>query len=163
MCNSLSTYTEVPASSGVVRRLDREWKVTNAATNFLGGTFSMDFKLNSCAVVGSVTASDLRLMIDDDGDFFSRHKHSVGLRLGQHYHFFIQTGDYCFRNFHFTHCFRSNRVLTIGSANVATLYRLRSSGLMALRPEFAMRCYGRWPQRQCLAIMSSKVLRWRRF
>lgn len=66
MCNSLSTYTEVPASSGVVRRLDREWKVTN--TNF-GGTFSMDFKLNSCAVVGSVTASDLRLMIDDDGDF----------------------------------------------------------------------------------------------
>lgn len=68
MCNSASSATDVPASSGIIRRLEREWKVTN--TNF-GGTFSMDFKLNACAVVGSVNTSHLYLLIDDDGNFTS--------------------------------------------------------------------------------------------
>lgn len=66
LCASLSTTAEIPSGFGVLKRLDREWKVTN--TNF-GGTFSMDIKLASCAVLGSVTVSQLRLLIDDDGNF----------------------------------------------------------------------------------------------
>ncbi len=66
MCAYGSTSVEIPAGYGIVSRLDREWKVTN--TNF-NGTFSMDFKLNSCAIPGSVNVADLRLLIDDDGNF----------------------------------------------------------------------------------------------
>jgi hypothetical protein len=64
MCAYSTTSAEKPV--GIMKRLDREWKVTN--TNF-SGTFSMDFKLNSCAVLGSVNTSDLRLIVDDDGNF----------------------------------------------------------------------------------------------
>lgn len=66
MCQTTASSAEVPVASGVLRRLEREWKVTN--TNF-GGTFSMDFRLNGCATPASVTVADLRLLIDDDGDF----------------------------------------------------------------------------------------------
>ncbi|MEI9945812.1 MAG: T9SS type A sorting domain-containing protein [Chitinophagaceae bacterium] len=53
---------EYPSGQGIYSRLDREWKITN--TNF-DGTFSLDIKPNAT----SVTASDLRILIDDDGDF----------------------------------------------------------------------------------------------
>lgn len=66
MCAAGSTSTEIPSGFGIVKRLNREWKITN--TNF-SQTFSMDFKLNACAMTGSVSVSDLRLLIDDDGNF----------------------------------------------------------------------------------------------
>lgn len=55
--------SEYPSSQGIYSRLEREWKITN--TNF-NGTFSIDVRLSN---VGSVTPSDLRILIDADGDF----------------------------------------------------------------------------------------------
>jgi hypothetical protein len=54
---------EYPSSQGIYSRIEREWKITN--TNF-NGTFSIDVRLSN---VGSVTPSDLRILIDADGDF----------------------------------------------------------------------------------------------
>ncbi len=56
------TLSEFPPGQGIYRRLDREWKVTN--TNF-SGSFSMDMKLSTAYV----TAIDIVLLVDDDGDF----------------------------------------------------------------------------------------------
>ncbi len=53
---------EYPAGLGIYSRIDREWKITN--TNFTG-TFSLDVKLNT----SPVTASHLRILVDDDGNF----------------------------------------------------------------------------------------------
>jgi energy-converting hydrogenase Eha subunit F len=53
--------TELP-SLGLVSRFDREWKITN--TGFTG-TFSLSILPSS----GSFTASKIRVLIDDDGDF----------------------------------------------------------------------------------------------
>lgn len=66
MCWSPTTSVDIPAGFGITSRIAREWKVTN--TNF-GGTFSMDFRLNACAIPTSVNVSDLRLLIDDDGNY----------------------------------------------------------------------------------------------
>ncbi len=55
--------TEYPVGQGILKRVSREWKVVN--TNF-NGSFSMDVT----STIGSgVNASDLRLLVDDDGNF----------------------------------------------------------------------------------------------
>lgn len=48
---------------GIVARIEREWKVTN--TNF-SDDYSIEIEWDS---IGNVTLSDLRLLVDDDGDF----------------------------------------------------------------------------------------------
>lgn len=58
--------TELTASCGILRRIEREWKVTK--TNF-ADAFNMNIKLNNCAALGSINVSQLRLLVDDDGDF----------------------------------------------------------------------------------------------
>ncbi len=63
---SLNSNAEVPAGQGVLSRIDREWKVTK--TNFTD-TFSIDITLNPCANVSSINVADLRLLVDNDGDF----------------------------------------------------------------------------------------------
>ncbi len=55
---------EVP--SGIVRRLEREWRVTN--TNY-SNKFSVDITLDPLADPSKITLSDLRLLVDYDGDF----------------------------------------------------------------------------------------------
>lgn len=57
-----SGNTEYPAGLGIYSRIDREWKITN--TGF-AGTFSMDIKPKS----GTVIPADIRILIDDDGNF----------------------------------------------------------------------------------------------
>jgi hypothetical protein len=54
--------TEYPPSLGVFSRLEREWKITNTA---FSGTFSLDITLNT----SPLTASDLRILVDDNGNF----------------------------------------------------------------------------------------------
>lgn len=54
--------TEFPKNQRIYNRMGREWKITN--TNFTG-SFSMDIKLSNA----SVTAADVKLLIDDNGDF----------------------------------------------------------------------------------------------
>lgn len=64
MCATASSNLEIPAGSGIYDRIEREWRITN--TNF-SDAFNCDLQLGSC--MGIVDTADLRLMIDDDGDF----------------------------------------------------------------------------------------------
>lgn len=60
--SNASTNSEKPPGQGIYSRLNREWKITNTAFT---GTFSLNFKLNT----SPITATDLRLLVDDDGNF----------------------------------------------------------------------------------------------
>ncbi len=60
--HTYGSANEYPPGLGIYSRIDREWKITN--TNFTG-SFSIDIKLNTSLI----TASDIRILIDDDGDF----------------------------------------------------------------------------------------------
>ncbi|MCB9363882.1 MAG: T9SS type A sorting domain-containing protein [Flavobacteriales bacterium] len=73
MCHTPAAATEKPV--GIYSRLEREWKVTK--TNF-SGSFSGDFTLNACAIPASVTPADLRLLVDDDGDFSNATIYAAG-------------------------------------------------------------------------------------
>ncbi|MBA2407373.1 MAG: T9SS type A sorting domain-containing protein [Chitinophagales bacterium] len=64
MCSTPAALSEKPPT--VYSRLEREWKVSNYSFT---GLFNMDFKLNACASPSAVTASDLRLLVDADGNF----------------------------------------------------------------------------------------------
>lgn len=59
-------YSEITTSCGIVRRIQREWKVTK--TNY-AEAYNMDIKLNACAGTGTINLADLSLLVDDDGDF----------------------------------------------------------------------------------------------
>jgi len=61
-----STFSNTEKPGTVQRRLEREWKVTN--TGFTS-TFNLNIRLNSISGAGGVVASDLRLLVDDDGNF----------------------------------------------------------------------------------------------
>lgn len=54
--------TEYPSGLGIYSRIEREWKITNTAFT---GSFSLDIKLNTTPL----NASDLRILIDGDGNF----------------------------------------------------------------------------------------------
>ncbi len=71
--------------SGVFRMLDRTWQVKN--TNF-DGTFSIDFLLNQCAFVNPISTSDMRLLVDTDGDFSDAQVLDSGAGLS-----FLRTGN----------------------------------------------------------------------
>lgn len=64
MCATDAGNSEKPMT--MYSRIDREWKVTN--TNF-DNTFGLAWVLSSCADLLNITESDLRLLIDTDGDF----------------------------------------------------------------------------------------------
>lgn len=66
VCSTTGSILEMPAGCGLYSRLEREWKVTK--TNF-SIDYSMDIKLSNCASPGSVNVSELRFLVDDDGDF----------------------------------------------------------------------------------------------
>ncbi|MFT5777362.1 MAG: hypothetical protein ACI837_000294 [Crocinitomicaceae bacterium] len=66
MCSTTASNAEVPGTCGLYSRLEREWKVSRTS---LGNDFNFDAKLNPCGLPASVTVSDLRLLVDDDGDF----------------------------------------------------------------------------------------------
>ncbi len=66
LCAAASTSAEVPAGCALFSRIQREWKVTK--TNF-SQTYNMDIKLNACALTNSLNVANLRLIVDDDGNF----------------------------------------------------------------------------------------------
>jgi hypothetical protein len=66
MCATVASNAEKPAACGLFSRIEREWKVTRTNMN---QNFNMDFKLAACAAPGSVVLADLRLLVDDDGNF----------------------------------------------------------------------------------------------
>lgn len=73
LCSSAASNLEVPA--GIRTRIEREWKIQK--TNF-SSTFSIDIKLNNCAVTSSVNIADLRLLVDDDGNFTNATTYAAG-------------------------------------------------------------------------------------
>ncbi len=69
MCATAGSIAEMPAMCAgftLYSRIEREWKVTK--TN-MGQNFNMDFKLAPCGSPGTVNPGDLRLLVDDDGNF----------------------------------------------------------------------------------------------
>ena len=64
--NTATSVAEMPGSCGLYSRLEREWKITR--TN-MADDFSMDITLHPYAVTGSVNVAELRVLIDDDGNF----------------------------------------------------------------------------------------------
>jgi N-terminal domain of BNR-repeat neuraminidase/Secretion system C-terminal sorting domain len=69
LCATSASNAEIPTglmNCAIYSRLEREWKVTR--TN-IDQTYNMDIRLDACAVLGSIDVTDLRLLVDDDGDF----------------------------------------------------------------------------------------------
>lgn len=64
LCATPASLAEMPPT--IYSRIAREWKVTNTAFT---STYSIDIKLNACAYLSSMNLSDLRLLVDDDGNF----------------------------------------------------------------------------------------------
>lgn len=66
LCATFASNAEVPVSCGLYSRLEREWRIKR--TN-MGENINMDIKLAACGVPGSVNVANLRLLVDDDGNF----------------------------------------------------------------------------------------------
>ena len=65
MCESAITNRDMPYC-GLYSRIMREWKVTK--TNF-NQTVNFDFNLGACTTPATINAADIKLLVDDDGDF----------------------------------------------------------------------------------------------
>ncbi len=101
-----ATIAEKPAT--ITSRFDREWKVTN--TNFTDD-FSIEFEWDS---IGTFNLSDIRLLVDDDGDFTDAaiiNTPNVTFGIGSIIVSGISTT---------TIPMNSTRFITIGSVNVGT-------------------------------------------
>lgn len=70
ICATAVSNAEIPSpalgSCALSSRLAREWRITR--TN-MAENFNIDIKLAACAAPGTVTAADLRFLVDDDGNF----------------------------------------------------------------------------------------------
>ncbi len=69
LCTTAASLAEMPtglASCTLYSRIAREWRVQR--TN-MTQTFNLDVKLAACANLTSVNVADLRLLVDDDGNF----------------------------------------------------------------------------------------------
>jgi hypothetical protein len=111
MQSTAASRSEKPAA--IYSRIAREWKVSN--TNF-SGTFGMKFRL-AAAATSSVTASDLRLLVDDDGDFSNATVYAAGGGLAISY----ASGIVTVSGISTTHIANNaTKYITIGSANSIT-------------------------------------------
>jgi hypothetical protein len=111
MHSTAASQSEKP--SGIYSRIAREWKVSN--TNF-SGTFGMSFRL-AAAAAAAVTASDLRLLVDTDGNFSNATVYAAGAGLGISY----AAGIVTITGISTTHIANNaTKYITIGSANSIT-------------------------------------------
>ncbi len=112
VCATFASSLEMPA--GLYSRMEREWKVQNTA---FAGTFNFAVKLNACAAPGSVTLSDLCLLVDNDGNFSDATVHAAGGGLS-----FAYTGGVISVTGISTAMIPQNgtRYITIASVNAAT-------------------------------------------
>ncbi len=81
-----TTTSNLEAPVGINNRMAKEWKVTK--TNF-SQAFNWDLKVDTCQLagtsVGPVTASNFRLLVDDDGNFGNATVYSSGAGLNMTY------------------------------------------------------------------------------
>ena len=69
LCNTASSTVEVPSgltNCTIYSRLEREWKIKKSS---FSQSFNLDLSIAACAIQASVAPADLRLLVDDDGDF----------------------------------------------------------------------------------------------
>ena len=66
LCATIGANAEIPLGCMIYSRIEREWKVIK--TNF-SQVYNNDFTLDACAILGSINVAQLRLLVDDDGDF----------------------------------------------------------------------------------------------
>ncbi len=64
--NTNAAKAESPVTCFLYSRLEREWRVTN--TNY-AEKFNLDIKLSAAANPSKINVADLRLLVDDDGNF----------------------------------------------------------------------------------------------
>jgi hypothetical protein len=72
MCTNAATSAEKPVI--VNKRLDREWKITNTAFT---GNFNLSFDISGCSDFSSLPASQLVVLVDDDGNFSNASVYSL--------------------------------------------------------------------------------------
>ncbi len=68
-CATAASNSEIPTgltNCALYSRLEKEWKVTRTNN---ASTYNMDVRLAGCGAPGSVNVADLRLLVDNDGDF----------------------------------------------------------------------------------------------
>ncbi|HEV3224735.1 MAG TPA: T9SS type A sorting domain-containing protein [Puia sp.] len=73
--STAASSLEVPPAAGLYSRLEREWKVVQ---NNFSETFNMDITLAPGANPSSVNIADLRLLVDDDGNFTNATVYAAG-------------------------------------------------------------------------------------
>lgn len=66
ICATAASNVEMPSGCSLYSRLAREWKLTK--TNF-DQSFNIDITLDACGSAGVGNVSDLRLLVDTDGNF----------------------------------------------------------------------------------------------
>ena len=82
MCSSEETSDEIPIGFFIGSRLDREWKVTKSN---IVEEFNLDFTLNYCDPLDVIDIANLRLLVDDDGDFSDAAVYATGGSLSFDY------------------------------------------------------------------------------
>jgi hypothetical protein len=121
LCNTAAALAEMPTgltNCTLYSRLEREWRVmrTNMAENF-----NIDVKLNSCGAPGSVNVNDLRLLVDDDGNFANGGTQCYYIGDGTGINFSYANPRISVQNINTTHIPNNSiRFITIASISVAT-------------------------------------------
>ena len=109
-----TTNSMMEKPSSINSRVEREWKIEN--TNF-AGSFSMDLELANYAINSGVTLSDLRLLIDDDGDFTNAQSYSTASGIS----FALNGNMLTIANIHDSILpTNSTKFITVGSIGVGT-------------------------------------------
>lgn len=124
LSSTLASSLERP-STGVISRLEREWKLINS--NFTNN-FSVDIRLDSIANLFSINSAHLCLLVDDDGNFSNAtvYTDSSGLTFN------IYNGIITISNIGNSQFpFDSARYFTIGSNNTNTSFPVKFSNLSA--------------------------------
>lgn len=120
-CLTLASLGEMPTgltNCTLYSRLEKEWKVQR--TN-MAQTFNIDVSLAACGAPGSVSVADLRLLVDDDGNFANGGTQCYYIGDGTGINFTYTNPVISVLNINTTHIpDNSTRFITIASVNAAT-------------------------------------------
>ncbi len=121
LCTTAAALAEMPTgltNCTLYSRLEREWRVIR--TN-MAETFNIDIKLNSCGAPGSVNVNDLRLLVDDDGNFANGGTQCYYIGDGTGINFSYSNPTISVQNISTTHIpNNATKFITIASINIAT-------------------------------------------
>lgn len=120
-CTTTAALSEMPTGLTnclLYSRLEKEWKVQR--TN-MTETYNMDVALAACGNPSSVNVADLRLLVDDDGNFANGGTQCYYIGDGTGINFSYTNPYITVQNISTTHIpNNSTKFITIASVNVAT-------------------------------------------